>query len=91
MKTEFSDKVIKEYLIEALKYVPGISNPVSQDQIQINNNVVSINIACLPNVHYREVSLMAQRTVYYGLFRETDGKKFIVNILISSIEEPNHT
>lgn len=90
MKTQFSDKVVKEYLIEALKYVPGISKSVSLEHIQINNNVVTINITCLPYVHYREVCLMAQRTVYYGLFRETDGKKFVINILISSIKEPNN-
>ncbi|WP_027123916.1 hypothetical protein [Mycoplasmoides pirum] len=87
MKTEFSNKVIKEYLIETLKVVPGISNSIDSKDISIVNNVITISITCLPAVGYHEVALMAQRNLYHGLFRETDGKKFIVNILISSIKE----
>lgn len=85
-KTEISTKVIKEYLLESIKSVPGISSLSSENSIVINNKVITINVSCLPSVRPFEVCLMAQRTLYYGLYRHTNGEKFTINILINSIK-----
>lgn len=87
--TEFSNKVIKEFLIETLKLVPGIFDLTSDKDIQINKNNITISVACLPGTKPYEVCLMAQRTLYYALYRQTDGKRFVINIVIESYSEDN--
>ncbi len=86
VKTVFSDRLIKEYLVEALKFVPGISGTVDAKDISVANNAITIKVSCLSTVSCHEVALMAQRNLHYGLFRETDGRKFTINVLISSIK-----
>ncbi|WP_027120123.1 hypothetical protein [[Mycoplasma] testudinis] len=85
--TVFSEKVIKEYLQEGLRTVPGISGTVTDKDITIVKNVITINVACLPNVRVYEVCLMAQRTLYYALYRQSDGKQYTINLVIKAFSE----
>lgn len=86
-KTQFSNKVIKEYLMECIKSVPGVAEITNEQDISIDNNVITIALVCLPGVRVFEVCSMVQRTLYYGLQEQDMQRKYKINISIISKNE----
>lgn len=87
-RTEFSANVIRDYVLEGLKSIPGIARPSSDKDVVVENGAITVTVACLADVRPYEVSLMAQRSLYYGLYRYTDGKRYRINVLIDAIRAP---
>ncbi|QZX48929.1 hypothetical protein [Mycoplasma sp. E35C] len=85
-KTTYNDQLIKGWLKEVIKLVPGIVGELSDEDIIIDNDTITILVVCKNDVRPYQICLMAQSTIYYELSRWDDNHPYFINLIIKDIK-----
>ncbi|AHB99759.1 hypothetical protein GCW_02805 [Mycoplasmoides gallisepticum S6] len=85
-KTIYNDELIKGWLKEIIKLVPGITSELSDDDIEIDEDTITITVVCKLGIRPYQVCLMAQSMIYYELSRWDDHHPHFINVIIKEIK-----
>ncbi|MDC4163448.1 hypothetical protein [Mycoplasma bradburyae] len=85
-KTKYNDPLIKGLLKEVIKLVPGIAGELSDEDITIDNDTITILVVCKGDIRPSQVCLMAQSTIYYELSRWDEHHPYFINLIIKEIK-----
>ncbi len=78
----FSNKVILEMIKSDLSIIPGILKMPTNDDINVNNNLIKINVQLMDSINIKEISKLILNQLRFKLIDKTNNKDFKINLII---------